>query len=189
MHKLQTEVISFVMLTVTLATYRGSGAENWPQFRGPTGLGTTSEKHLPITWNGASGENVAWKTPLVGQGHASPIVWGDRVFVCTAHWPETVRRREEMIPEHHVLCYSTVDGQLLWDRVVPPGPWLRTDFRSGPGGGYACPTPTTDWSTVHSVRPSWPHSTFAGPSSGERRSYPIRSTSRWAAVPCCTGIR
>ena len=46
---------------------------------------------------------------LVGQGHASPIVWGDRVFICTAHWPETVRKREEVIPEHHVLCYSADD--------------------------------------------------------------------------------
>ena len=121
-----------------------SEADNWPQFRGPTGLGYTTEKNLPVAWGGENEENLAWKAPLVGQGHASPIIWGDRVFVCTAHWPETGRRREEVIPEHHVLCYSTADGKLLWDRQVPPGPWLRTDFRSGPGGGYACPTPTTD---------------------------------------------
>jgi outer membrane protein assembly factor BamB len=60
-----------------------------------------------------------------------------------------VRRREEVIPEHHVLCYAAGDGKLLWDTRVPPGPWLRTDFRSGPGGGYACPTPTTDGRLVY----------------------------------------
>jgi outer membrane protein assembly factor BamB len=56
-----------------------------------------------------------------------------------------------VIPEHHVLCYSTKDGQRLWDVTVPPGPWLRTDFRSGPGGGYAAPTPITDGRSIYVV--------------------------------------
>jgi len=113
----------------------GEGAEvNWPQFRGPTGMGHTTEKGLPITWGRPANENVRWKSPLVGQGHASPVVWGNRLFVCTARWPESVRQREKVIPEHHVLCYNTHDGKLLWDTQIPPGPWLRTDFRSGPGG-------------------------------------------------------
>ena len=50
-----------------------------------------------------------------------------------------------MIPDHHVACYRVADGKLLWDTVVPPGPWLRNDFRSGPGGGYAGPTPAHRW--------------------------------------------
>jgi hypothetical protein len=41
-----------------------SRAENWPQFRGPTGLGYSDEKDLPLTWNASTGENVAWKVPL-----------------------------------------------------------------------------------------------------------------------------
>jgi outer membrane protein assembly factor BamB len=125
--------------------------ENWPQFRGPTGLGYTAERNLPLTWGGPNAENVLWKSPLVGQGHASPIVWEDRVVVATAYWPPSVQRREEVIPEHHVRCYRAGDGQLLWDTQVPPGPWLRTDFRSGPGGGYACPTPATDGRRVYCV--------------------------------------
>jgi len=149
MQKSRTALISFVVLVVTVVGGSESRAENWPQFRGSTGSGQTGERNLPITWGGENQENVAWKTPLVGQGHASPIVWGDRMFVCTARWPETVGRREEVIPEHHVLCYATADGKLLWDRLIPPGPWLRNDFRSGPGGGYACPTPTTDGRLVY----------------------------------------
>jgi outer membrane protein assembly factor BamB len=126
-------------------------AENWPGFRGPTGLGYTTERNLPTSWGGEERENVLWQTPLIGEGHASPIVWGDRVFVCTARWADDVRRREEVIPEHHVLCYAAGDGKLLWDTRVPAGPWLRTDFRSGPGGGYACPTPTSDGRLVYCV--------------------------------------
>jgi outer membrane protein assembly factor BamB len=129
---------------VFLGSRLAHSANDWPQFRGPTGLGYTDQKNLPVEWDQRTGKNVRWKSALVGQGHASPIVSGDRLFVCTARWPESVHEREQVIPEQHVLCYRTSDGKLLWDTLVPPGPWVRKDFRSGPGGGYACPTPTTD---------------------------------------------
>lgn len=124
--------------------FTASGGEKWPQFRGPSGLGYCDERALPIEWGGADKKNVLWSAPLIGQGHASPIVWGKRVFVCTAFWPADVTDRAKVIPEHHVLCFSTADGSRLWDVKVPPGQWVRSDFRSGPGGGYAAPTPATD---------------------------------------------
>jgi len=113
-------------------------------------LGFSQQEDLPLKW-GTAGENVLWQTPLVGEGHASPVVWGDRVFVCTARWDESVKDRAKVIPEHHVLCYRATDGKRLWDTAVEPGPWLRTDFRSGPGGGYAAPTPATDGKLVYVV--------------------------------------
>lgn len=137
-------------LLVTLIAC-GAWAEDWPQFRGPTGLGYTLDSNLPVTWGGAENSNIVWKSPLVGEGHASPIVSGDRLFVCTARWPESVTDRKQSIPEHHVLCYSTSDGKQLWDTLVEPGPWRREDFRSGPGGGYAAPTPATDGKHVYVV--------------------------------------
>ncbi len=115
-------------------------ADDWPQFRGPSGLGYTTEKNLPVTWGS---ENVLWKAPLVGEGHASPIVWGERLFITTVRWPDG-KQDPKVIPEHHVLCYSTPDGKLLWDTMIDPGPWRRDDFRSGPGGGYASQTPASD---------------------------------------------
>ena len=43
-------------------------AENWPQFRGPTGQSISGETGLPLKWSAT--ENVAWKTPMgVSQGH------------------------------------------------------------------------------------------------------------------------
>lgn len=121
-----------------------AGAENWPQFRGPTGQGLSDEKGLPIVWGGETQEHLLWQSPLIGEGHASPIVWGDRVFVATAHWPADVADKVQVIPEHHLLCYDVAEGRLLWDAKIPPGPWKRNDFRSGAGGGYAAPTPATD---------------------------------------------
>ena len=135
--------IVFGLLQVLFLTPAAT-AEDWPQFRGPTGLGYSSEKSLPTEWGGRDRKNVLWSAPLVGEGHASPIVWKDRVFACTVRWPDSVKDRTKVIPEHHVLCYSATDGKQLWDTQVPPGPWLRSDFRSGPGGGYAAPTPAAD---------------------------------------------
>lgn len=140
--------ISIFVAIFSVAAARG---EDWTQFRGPTGLGYTAQTNLPVKWGGADNENVVWKSPLVGEGHASPIVSGERLFVCTARWAESVKDRKAVIPEQHVLCYSTTDGKLLWDVIVEPGPWLRNDFRSGPGGGYAAPTPTTDGQRVFVV--------------------------------------
>lgn len=137
-------VWAFVTLAMLTA---GARAENWPQFRGPTGTGLTTERNLPLEWGGKAHKNVRWSTALPGEGHASPIVWGDRVIVCTVPWDDDPAHRAA-IPAHHVTAYSTADGKQLWDTQVPPGRWLRNDFRSGAGGGYAAPTPCTDGKLV-----------------------------------------
>jgi hypothetical protein len=121
--------------------------DDWPQFRGPTGMGLTAEKNLPLKW---SAETAAWKSPLPGEGHASPVVSKGRVFTCTVRWPGGVPDKA-VIPEHHVTCWSAADGKQIWDTVLEPGPWRREDFRSGPGGGYAAPTPCTDGTHVYVV--------------------------------------
>jgi outer membrane protein assembly factor BamB len=124
--------------------------DNWRQFRGPTGMGLTDDKNLPLQWGGPENKNVLWKAPLKGNGHASPIIWGDKVFVCTADWAEGVKH-EDVIPNQHVACYQFSDGKLLWDALVPAGPWKRNDFRSGPSGGYAAATPCTDGQRVYAA--------------------------------------
>jgi outer membrane protein assembly factor BamB len=149
-HVIRRSGIVFGLLPVLFLAL-AVNAEDWPQFRGPTGLGYSSERVLPTEWGGRDRKNVLWTAPLVGEGHASPIVWKDRVFVCTVRWPESVKDRTKVIPDHHVLCYCAADGKRLWDTQVPPGPWLRSDFRSGPGGGYAAPTPAADEKHVFCV--------------------------------------
>jgi outer membrane protein assembly factor BamB len=54
-------------------------AENWPQWRGPSGTGVSKETGLPLEWS--KDQNIAWRAPLGGLGVSSPVVWGDRVFV------------------------------------------------------------------------------------------------------------
>jgi outer membrane protein assembly factor BamB len=135
---------------VLLLAVAAAQADDWPQFRGPTGLGYTSEKNLPLHWGGEKEENVAWKSPLIGEGRSSPIVSVGHVFVCTVRWPGG-KPDPLVIPEHHVLGYRAADGKLLWDTLVDPGPWRRDDFRGGPSGAYAAPTPATDGKHVFVV--------------------------------------
>jgi outer membrane protein assembly factor BamB len=134
-------------------------ASDWPGWRGPTGLGYTDEKDLPLTWNGKTGDNIVWKAHLHGgarrnpdftsPGWSSPIVWGDRVFLTAAVWPEglTDKERRASIAEHHVLCFQVSDGKQLWDTVVPAGKIVaRSQFH-----GYAVPTPATDGKLVFAL--------------------------------------
>src|SRR4026208_896046 len=59
-------------------------AQHWPAFRGMNAAGVADGKPTAVTWNLATGENVAWKAQVAGVAVSSPIVWGDRVFVSTA---------------------------------------------------------------------------------------------------------
>ena len=52
---------------------------NWPQWRGPRGLGVSAETNLPVAWSAR--DNIAWSAQLRGAGSSSPVVWGDRIFV------------------------------------------------------------------------------------------------------------
>jgi len=109
-------------------------AANWPRFRGHDGSGNPALTDLPESWDGPSGKNILWKSPLELPGENSPVVWGNRVFTTGA----TEKRRE-------VCCYDTATGKLLWKAPVstpqsagaePPEVMEDT--------GHAAPTVATD---------------------------------------------
>ncbi len=57
-------------------------AQDWPEFRGPTGQGHSTERGVPLEWS--ESRNVVWKTPVPGRGWSSPVVAGGRVWMTTA---------------------------------------------------------------------------------------------------------
>lgn len=109
-------------------------AENWPQFRGPSHQGVSTEAAAPLTWSAS--ESVAWKTEIPGQGWSSPIVWNDRVFVTTA---------SDGGESCHVLSLDRSNGKILWDKMVFNQALRRKQGRNT----YATPTPTTDGKRVY----------------------------------------
>jgi outer membrane protein assembly factor BamB len=111
-----------------------SRAEDWPRFRGPTGQGISTEKNVPVEWS--LEKNVAWKTPIPGQGWSSPIVFGERVFLTSA---------TEDGKSAHVMCVNAADGKILWDREVFEQDTKRKEGKNS----YATPTPVTDGKRVY----------------------------------------
>jgi len=113
------------LLTICLTAV---AAENWPQFRGPQASGVSSGT-APTKWNAETGENIRWQTPLPGLGHASPIVWGDNIYIATAVRPgmkselkvglygdgESYAEKEKH--EWRLLCLEKTTGKILWDRL------------------------------------------------------------------------
>ena len=57
-------------------------AQDWPEFRGPTGQGISDEHGLPLNWNET--RNVKWKVAIPGRGWSSPAIQGDRIWLTTA---------------------------------------------------------------------------------------------------------
>ncbi|AQQ69769.1 outer membrane biogenesis protein BamB [Limihaloglobus sulfuriphilus] len=119
--------------------------ENWPSFRGRDGRGYVSFENVPQSWNGASGENILWKSPLHLPGHNSPVVWQDKVFLSGAD--KTQRQ---------IYCYSADDGTLLWQADVPTTSSAEQieDFDMEEGTGYAAPTLVTDGRRVCGIFPT-----------------------------------
>ncbi len=84
--------------------------ENWPQWRGPRLDGTSRDKGVPTE---VSEKNLLWKTELPGEGHASPIVWEDRIFLIAC-----IEEDEDRV----LLCLDRKDGKLLWKTPVLHAP-------------------------------------------------------------------
>jgi len=124
----------YPLIVLLLAVSGPASAENWPMWRGPRGDGTSLEKNLPTEWSGT--QNVVWKTPIPGKGHASPIVWNNRVFVVTAD-----KGRKQRL----LLCLDAADGKVLWQQVVLEAPLERINSLNS----YASSTPATDGERVY----------------------------------------
>jgi len=54
----------------------------WPEFRGPTGQGHSTERGLPLEWSET--RNVRWKVQVPGRGWSSPAIADGRIWMTTA---------------------------------------------------------------------------------------------------------
>jgi outer membrane protein assembly factor BamB len=111
----------------TLAPILATGSD-WPQFRGPHASGV-SEQSAPERWDAATGQNIRWQTPIPGLGHASPIIWKDRLYVATAIRPgqkadlkiglygDGDSYKEKESHQWRLLCLDKATGRVLWDKL------------------------------------------------------------------------
>jgi outer membrane protein assembly factor BamB len=103
---------------------------NWPEFRGPTADGRSTETGLPVTWRET--ENVKWKLPIDGKAWSSPVVWGDHVWLTNA---------TEDGHQLSAMCVNAADGKVLRDLLVFD---IAEPQYCHPMNSYATPTPVVE---------------------------------------------
>ena len=163
----------FLTLAAIVLAASEPSARNWPQWRGPSSQGVTSETGLPTTWS--TSENLAWRSSLAGLGTSSPIVWGDRVIVTSqvgtsvaaggAAHPQLARDDRALSEREHpiggrrpepdgaagdvwlvVEAFSRSGGQRLWEyRTKATGALPAVHEKHN----LATPTPVTDGQRVY----------------------------------------
>ena len=156
--------VSLAALAPEVGSVPETAEDNWPQWRGPGGLGI-AEGDYPDTWSAT--ENIVWKTEIAGRGHSSPVVWGDRIFLTTSIRGGEIPGRTA--PDHlgfdlkpgylhpdsmgvdyahtlEVLAVDAVSGGIVWERTVHEGPVYDNRHRKNT---YASATVVTDGRMVY----------------------------------------
>lgn len=153
-HNKTRRLCGFAVVIVIVASFTAnSHAQNWPSFRGANASGVADGKPTPTTWDATKGTNILWKTPIPGLAHASPVVWGDKVFITTAVSSKggeffrhglfgDVDSDKDTSPHAwHVYCLDKRTGKILWDRVAHEGvPKIKRHIKST----HNSSTPATD---------------------------------------------
>lgn len=117
-------------LVAVLTTRAVGEAAEWRQFRGTDHRAVADGAKLPLSFG--DGENVAWKSPLVGKSASSPIVVGGKVIVTTSSGAKQDRL--------HVLAFDAASGKPLWHREF----WATGRTMCHDMSAVAAPTPASD---------------------------------------------
>lgn len=113
--------------TLALAVFVGahsptspSDPRYWGQWRGPLGTGVSTTATPPAEWSET--KNIRWKIAIPGRGSASPVVWGNTVFVLTAVPANGARSVAGVNHKFMVLAIDRQTGKIVWERVATEGP-------------------------------------------------------------------
>lgn len=134
----------------------GDPLDNWPQWRGPRGDGIAPKATPPVEWSET--RNIRWKAAIPGGGSATPVLWGDRIFVVTAvdtgKTPAGASRTPAVpgdpgmstgtpttLHQFLVICLDRATGRTLWSRTA-----VEAVPHEGhhPSHGFASSSPATD---------------------------------------------
>lgn len=112
-------------------------AKNWGSFRGSAAGVVAAD--IPADWDGASGKNILWKTPIPTPGKNSPIVWNGSIFLSGA-----TKESQE------VFCIDAGTGAIRWRKVVgTPDPGKAPKVMEDTG--FAAATMATDGTRVFAI--------------------------------------
>lgn len=153
----------FVFLNLTLAKKAADFEKNWTQWRGPYATGVSPNGNPPVEWSET--KNVKWKIEIPGKGHATPIIYGEQIFIATAietnkqGKPEGKEEGEQRsrswmkpnktdkIQKFVLLSVNRKNGKITWQRTLKEE-WPQ-EGSSHDLGSWASHSPVTDGEHVY----------------------------------------
>jgi len=146
-----------LMLSILLIAVFLQAQDNWPHWRGPYHNGISDSKNLPMKWSVA--ENIKWKIPLPSWGAATPVIWGDFIFITSPSKAEPQQPAEGAQgqrggrmggldpggPELILFCLSKKDGSILWEHELDNNNQIHRKQND------STPSPVTDGKHVWTV--------------------------------------
>jgi outer membrane protein assembly factor BamB len=140
---------AFATATLTAAAVTNDPERFWPQWRGPQGTGVAPHADPPLQWS--ESKNIKWKVEIPGRGSASPVIWGDRLFLVTAvpagstgadsHRPlGGVQPR--VAHQFKVMAIDRATGKTVWERTAREE--VPHEASHQDNGTWASASPITD---------------------------------------------
>jgi outer membrane protein assembly factor BamB len=126
-------VFSFLLL-IGNSSSSDKDINQWTRFRGADGLGIDTISKAPTTWEES---DYLWEITLAGTGHASPVVWRDKIFVTSS---------DDEGDLGYVMAINEQNGALLWQKE-----FKVTDFAMHKDNNLAAPSPAIDESQVYVI--------------------------------------
>ena len=124
-----------ISMALPVVLWMATGGEDdgrWSQFRGPLGRGVAADDAaLPVEFGPR--KNLLWRCEVT-EGHSSPCVWGERIFL-TGHTEG----------ELETFCIDRESGEIIWVKTVP----AKFTERLHRINSIATPTPAADGERVY----------------------------------------
>jgi outer membrane protein assembly factor BamB len=122
--------------------------ENWNQFRGPRGDGTSKATQLPVTFGEGSPE-IVWKTPIPGRAWSSPVVWDKQIWVTNCPEIHNLSEGQDKLAEplkFSAVCIDLDSGKVVHDLVLFE---VDTPQFTHVTNSYGSPTPYIEQGRVY----------------------------------------
>jgi outer membrane protein assembly factor BamB len=124
---------AFLLLPITCLASENDTLQ-WTQFRGSDRMGIDTHASAPVTWDSS---DFTWNITLPGIGHASPVVWGNKIFITSA---------DDATDMGYVMAVDERDGHILWQKE-----FKVTDLAMHVNNNLASSTPAVDESQVYII--------------------------------------
>lgn len=152
----------FLLFSFTISSAQSNKElDNWSQWRGPLGTGAAVQGNPPTEFSET--KNLKWKTAIPGKGHATPIVWEDKIIIQTAvetdekveivaDKPESEGQRRmsgtktDAIHEFRVILVNRETGKIEWQKTVAKE-WPQESTHNL--GSWASNSPCTDGEYIY----------------------------------------